>query len=121
MQSVTRVGDLLVRLGGEEIAWIAALPGLPEAAGAAERMRAAIADHRVEGLPMVTVSIGVATSPAATAEPHMDSARNTGIVYKLLEEADGYLYEAKRAGRNRIVAPGGIPHPRTKITYFKTG
>jgi diguanylate cyclase (GGDEF)-like protein len=88
--------DLAGRWGGEE--FILILPGtdLEGAAHVAERIRAARAERVVlsaEGEPIrVTASFGVAAfSEAATAE-------------ELLSAADGALYQAKRAGKNRVAA-----------------
>lgn len=88
-----RASDLLARVGGEELA--ALLPGatLEAAAEAAERIRA-----RVAGAPIaagelrlrVTLSAGCAALAAGE-----DGA-------SLLARADGRLYEAKRAGRDRV-------------------
>lgn len=96
-ESLFRVEDSVARYGGEEFAAI--LPGTA-AAGAlavAERMRASTSELRIphkHGVDsFVSCSIGVAsTHPVAeqTAE-------------QLLQAADHSLYEAKHAGRNRIV------------------
>ncbi len=88
-----RAGDLLARTGGEEFA--ALLPGatLDEAAEAAERIRARVEGARIPaaGRPLaVTVSLGCAALRAGEG----------GV--SLLARADEKLYEAKRAGRNRV-------------------
>jgi diguanylate cyclase (GGDEF)-like protein len=94
MQAATRDIDLTVRLGGEEFAIL-----LPEtdSAGArrlAERVREAIEATTVETSKTkvrITASFGIACFPE-TAESS-----------QLLLEADRRLYEAKRAGKNRVV------------------
>ena len=87
--------DIIGRLGGEEFAIL-----LPETAGdkaleVAERIRQSIAVSRVPlGLsqPLAfTASIGVATLTEKKNE-----------IDALLNEADKALYEAKRAGRNKV-------------------
>jgi diguanylate cyclase (GGDEF)-like protein len=89
-----RISDLSGRIGGEEFA--ALLPcSLEEALHAAERVREAFASSGIEvdSAPVdTTVSIGVAGGPSGT---ELDV---------LLAAADTALYQAKRAGRNRVQA-----------------
>jgi diguanylate cyclase (GGDEF)-like protein len=84
-----REQDLPARLGGDEFG--ALLPGL-EPAGAilvAERVCGAIRDATEDALPAVTVSCGV--------------ARYDGDRRRTLIRADQSLYDAKRAGRDRVL------------------
>jgi diguanylate cyclase (GGDEF)-like protein len=86
--------ELIYRLGGEE--FLIVLPGVapPEGRVIAERVRTGIEDARPGGLP-VTVSVGVA------------SAVGVDVAFEpLFRAADEALYEAKRTGRNRVVAAG---------------
>lgn len=90
-----RPTDTVGRWGGEE--FVALLPetGAAEAAGVAERIRAHVEGHRF-GLgdgTGVTCSIGIGCLPADA----------TGVV-GLIAAADGAMYEAKRRGRNRVLA-----------------
>jgi diguanylate cyclase (GGDEF)-like protein len=89
-----RITDLAGRIGGEEFA--ALLPcSMDEALIAAERVREnfAASGIAVDDAPVdTTVSIGVAGGPAFT---ELDV---------LLAAADTALYQAKRAGRNRVQA-----------------
>jgi diguanylate cyclase (GGDEF)-like protein len=88
--------DLASRWGGEE--FLLVLPGTDLAGGArvAERIRVALAGRivlSVDGTPIpVTASFGVAAAPPATTASELFAA------------ADAALYEAKRAGKNRVEA-----------------
>ncbi len=91
-----RGDDLIARYGGEE--FVAALPvsAPDQAAERAERIRATLAARRllVSGRPLrVTVSIGVAYAPPGRQRS----------VPAMLAVADQGLYQAKSAGRDRVV------------------
>jgi diguanylate cyclase (GGDEF)-like protein len=90
------------RLGGEEFAVLLPHTEGLEAYAVAERIRNAVRDvfdgHQVP----LTVSCGVATRPSG------------GVGRKeLLRAADGALYRAKRAGRDRTITydPGDVSLP----------
>lgn len=99
VQRAKRETDLFARLGGEEFCLV--LPGtdVPGARVFAERLR-----HSFEVLEIdtgsrflrCTMSIGVAYASAA-----MLQSQRVDLV-DLLHQADEALYEAKRAGRNRL-------------------
>ncbi|WP_222193291.1 GGDEF domain-containing protein [Modestobacter italicus] len=94
---VARADDLLVRLGGEELGWIASFPAAADVVAAAERLRTAVHETTGSDLPAVSVSVGVATAHLATdSDP-------AAAVLGLLSTADRALYAAKRAGRDRVV------------------
>ena len=98
-----RAADLVARLGGDEFALALHSTTLNEAAVAAERIRAAVAEVRIltdvgESLG-ITVSIGVAQLDAGQ---HADAAA-------LVSAADAAVYRAKQLGRNQVfVAEGAI-------------
>ncbi len=90
-----RDDDMAFRYGGEEFAILLPASSLSAGRAVAERMRAHIEHHpfRIEGrLLNVTVSIGAAAWPSSA-----DSMKD------LIMEADRALYEAKDAGKNRVV------------------
>jgi len=93
----TRGSDVASRYGGEE--FLVLLPECPfdTALRKAEQMREEVAklELRYDGRPLgpVSVSLGVAAFP--------DHAKESA---ELLRHADEALYEAKGAGRNRVVA-----------------
>jgi diguanylate cyclase (GGDEF)-like protein len=84
--------ELVYRLGGEE--FLTVLPGIDLRAGheVAERLRQAVEQARPTDIP-ITISLGVS------------AARGARVDYDtLFKTADEALYEAKRTGRNRVVA-----------------
>src|SRR5450759_1128596 len=92
MRKQLRSFELMYRLGGEE--FLIVLPGVDLKTGEilAERLREAIQEAPPAGIP-VTISLGV--SAASGAQVDYDT---------LFRAADAALYDAKRAGRNRVVA-----------------
>jgi diguanylate cyclase (GGDEF)-like protein len=92
-----RPGDLCARFGGEEFVILLPETELVGARTIAEAIRSAILalamPHADSLLGVVSVSVGVAVSYPIVDE----SSAN------LVNRADAMLYEAKRAGRNRVV------------------
>jgi diguanylate cyclase (GGDEF)-like protein len=98
--------DLAARYGGEEFAVVMAGTDTETAARVAHRLRAAVAKlaepHPGVTDRIVTVSIGVvATVPSIG-----------GRMSELVDRADAAMYDAKRDGRNRVVAAAGHPASR---------
>jgi two-component system, cell cycle response regulator len=94
--AAVRTEDVFARYGGEEFGIICRGVPLASAGILAERLRATVETTAFEhdGRRMaVTISIGVAGHPEVAIE--------TGP--QLIEAADQALYEAKRAGRNRVL------------------
>jgi diguanylate cyclase (GGDEF)-like protein len=98
LQGRIRRNDIAARFGGEEfvVAFLGA--GKELALGLAENLRGLIETHpfphrQHQPLGAVTVSGGVATFP--------EDAKATDVLIRCADEA---LLDAKRAGRNRIVA-----------------
>jgi diguanylate cyclase (GGDEF)-like protein/PAS domain S-box-containing protein len=92
LKRCVRAVDIPCRYGGEEFVVILPNTDVPGARVLAERVRKAIEQTEIDGLK-VTVSIGVAH-------------RLDYPIYgpdQLLEAADQAMYQAKEAGRNRVV------------------
>jgi two-component system cell cycle response regulator len=90
--ATVRAYDLAVRWGGEEI--LLALPGAEpaDARAVVERVRVQVENHQVVNLPSVTLSAGV--DQLQPGEPDCGPA---------VSRADQRLYQAKAAGRNRVL------------------
>ena len=96
LRSSTRPEDLVARYGGEE--FVLALPSssLEQAIERAEKIRTQLSSRHLESTGScvpVTASLGVSFAPS----PRGDDLTN------LISAADEALYEAKHAGRNRVV------------------
>lgn len=87
-----RQNDVAARWGGEEFVILADGASLENACQLAEQIREAIAATAFPRLIEVTASIGVAAYAAGDTSD------------KVLNRADQALYEAKRNGRDRVVA-----------------
>lgn len=106
--ALNRPGDLCARYGGEEFAII--LPGT-DGSGAvlvAQALRASVVALGLENTGstvarVLTISAGVATIQAGEPTPPPQA---------LLAAADAALYEAKRAGRNRVSSSSPAPAER---------
>ena len=104
LRRVIRQRDTIYRYGGEEFLVVMPDSSLDVAAAAAERIRAAIAELRLPAgidpaAGTLTISGGVAFSLSAREQ--------WGTV---LAAADRALYEAKAAGRDRIVVAPAVVH-----------
>jgi diguanylate cyclase (GGDEF)-like protein len=93
-----RQNDVDARWGGEEFVVLADGARLEAAFALAEHVRQAVENTVFGGPAHVTVSIGIAEyQPGESGD-------------SLLARADDALYEAKRTGRNCVVAASGLTH-----------
>jgi two-component system, chemotaxis family, response regulator WspR len=98
-ESVSRPADLAARFGGEEFIVVLPVTALPGAIAMGERLRGNIESLGIAHSTScvgnhVTVSVGVASTIPQRADEYL----------RLIELADSALYEAKRAGRNKVIA-----------------
>jgi len=95
-QDNIRDSDVLGRIGGDEFGIILQECGLEFAIQTAEKLRERISDHIVSsdvGIIRFSISVGAATIVEADKD-----------IYDVLKRADKNLYEAKRNGRNLVIA-----------------
>lgn len=96
-----RADDFACRYGGEEFVMILPECNLQQAVGRAEQIRIRLQQrplvHQGIALQPITVSVGVATLDETTDR-----------VERLLACADEALYQAKREGRDRVVAARSV-------------
>src|SRR6185503_5270305 len=88
--------EVFARYGGEEFAIIARGTGTREASALSERVRASVEAHpfvAAGNRVPVTISVGIARVPAPGITATSD----------LIARADEAMYDAKHAGRNRVV------------------
>jgi diguanylate cyclase (GGDEF)-like protein len=98
MRKALRSFELIYRLGGEEFLIVLPAADLDAGSAVAERLRGTVEAALPGGLEL-TVSFGVS------------AGSGQDVVYeRLYKAADEALYEAKAAGRNRVVA-AGAPEP----------
>jgi diguanylate cyclase (GGDEF)-like protein len=88
--------DVVCRYGGEEFSILVLETSGENAVRIAEKLRQRVAGHHFPGVPRsVTISCGVADYPSH------------GITRdELVAAADAALYQAKQAGRNRVISAG---------------
>lgn len=108
-QGEVRLGDMLARWGGEEFLLVMPATAPTEAVAAMERMRQALRrasfDDIAPGL-VVSFSAGVSECVGGT---DLEAA---------IARADAAMYEAKRAGRDRVVAGARAPSPLGEPVAF---
>lgn len=92
LQKNIRDVDAIARYGGEEFVMLIPDADKDAAFSLAERLREELAKIKLDNLPAITISFGIATFPTDGTE-----------VEDLIRKADAAMYAAKRAGRNNSV------------------
>jgi diguanylate cyclase (GGDEF)-like protein len=92
IKKISRKGDIVSRIGGEEFLLVLPHEDSQSALKIAERLRTTVETTQMETIGFITVSIGIATWPT--------HSNNIDQVYKCADKA---LYHAKEHGRNRCV------------------
>ncbi|MBB3082231.1 GGDEF domain-containing protein [Geodermatophilus sabuli] len=105
LSATVRPTDVLARVGGEELVVLGLVNDAADAGRLAERLRTAVATSRSAAGHSVTASIGI-----ALVRP-VDGEDATAATWRLIDRADGAMYEAKQAGRDRVAAV--LPRQRT--------
>lgn len=105
-ESQLRKTDVFGRLGGEEFAVLMPHTQLATAAMVAERLRSTVEAMEVltDKGPAITVTVSVGMAVFTGGDDSLED---------LLKRADSALYQAKRQGRNRVVActqMAPVPH-----------
>ena len=105
IDSRIRATDVAARYGGEEFVILLPDTGSRAAVKLADRIRREVAATDVsideDNDVAVTASIGIASET-----PDRDAADLKNLADSLIARADAALYEAKSAGRNRVVVDG---------------
>jgi len=87
-----KLGDDVIRFGGEEFLVLAYRCGLKDAISLGERLRAAVEKLKFDEYPgiKITISIGISL---------FDGSKD---IWDVIREADEAMYQAKKKGRNRV-------------------
>lgn len=92
LQKNIRDVDIIARYGGEEFVLLLPEADKLEAYTVAERLREGFSKLRLETLPQLTLSLGIASYP-----------QDGTNIELLIKRADTAMYAAKQMGRNKVV------------------
>ncbi|MDR3248352.1 MAG: GGDEF domain-containing protein [Treponema sp.] len=101
VSSTLRKNDFLGRYGGEEFVFFFGGADQGTSVAIAERIRETIASNPINlenGPVSITASFGVAVAAPGASEPPGDD-----YIIRIINNADMAMYQAKKAGRNRVV------------------
>jgi diguanylate cyclase (GGDEF)-like protein len=106
ISAAVRPSDTVFRYGGEEFVVIADELTRAAAMALGERIRRDVASHMEADVPLVTISIGLATC-----------AEDASDYESLFDCADRRLYLAKSAGRNCVIGETGTDAGAPKLAW----
>jgi len=117
LRTAVRGGDLVARTGGEEFVVLTLAESAEPAVLLADRLRHAISEIDQGHRPTASIGIALAEGSAhdrVDATDDLDPLDAVDATWRLLDRADGALYEAKRQGRDRwvLAAVSSPPAPR---------
>ena len=92
LQKNIRDVDAIARYGGEEFVMLVPDADKEAAFCLAERLREELGKAKLDDLPPITISLGIATYPSDGAD-----------IEELIKKADAAMYAAKQQGRNKSV------------------
>jgi diguanylate cyclase (GGDEF)-like protein len=92
LQKNMRDVDIIARYGGDEFVMILPETDKDEAYSFAERLRERVSQIKLENLPKLTISLGIASYP-------VDEKNIEGLI----KNADAAMYSAKQTGRNKVI------------------
>lgn len=92
-----RVGDTVIRYGGEELVVVLPGSGSDEAVAVAERIRSAVGAAQSQAHDTPPIEVTISAGVASLLDDEVDG-------HALFRAADSALLAAKRAGRDRVVA-----------------
>jgi diguanylate cyclase (GGDEF)-like protein len=107
----TRPDTVICRIGGDEIAFLLTGCTQPAALKRADHLVRAIRESPMRLANRETLRLSVSVGVAHAAHPHDDETMR-----ELYAEADAALYNAKRAGRDRVGVPVGSPREQPPLS-----
>jgi diguanylate cyclase (GGDEF)-like protein len=91
LQQNIRDVDIIARFGGEEFVILLPEADKNEARTVSERLRRNLAHLKLDDLPHLTISLGIAAYP-----------EDGNDIEELIKRSDAAMYAAKQSGRNRV-------------------
>ncbi|MCC7200633.1 MAG: GGDEF domain-containing protein, partial [Gammaproteobacteria bacterium] len=95
LKATVRESDFVARYGGEEFLAILPATRFEDACQVAGKIQQAIGANPMLPVGSITISVGLALASPAQLDHN-----------EVVHQADDWLYEAKRSGRNRVAGSG---------------